>query len=231
MREGARRATHPGVTATGAQIAAAQSAGKAAQAWHALRDSGDLQFAPVTLDKPPQLPSWLQKLGEWLREALGPIGEALGMSWPIVRIVLMVLAALLFLLVLWIALRPVLARVLARRNASQEQDWAPDRDAALDLLEDADRLAGDGRFDEAVHLLLRRSVGQIAQARPEWLHPASTAREIAGIEALPNRARDAFAVIAARVERSLFALRSLDAADWQAARAAYADFALAGVAG
>jgi hypothetical protein len=34
-------------------------------------------------------------------------------------------------------------------------------------------------------------------------------------------------VIASRVERSFFALRNLNADDWQAARAAYADFALA----
>jgi hypothetical protein len=40
------------------------------------------------------------------------------------------------------------------------------------------------------------------------------------------RAREAFAIIAARVERSLFALRELDLGDWQASRAAYADFAL-----
>ena len=43
---------------------------------------------------------------------------------------------------------------------------------------------------------------------------------------LPRRARDAFSQIAVRVERSLFALRDLDAADWQAAREAYAAFAL-----
>ncbi len=43
---------------------------------------------------------------------------------------------------------------------------------------------------------------------------------------LPERARAAFAAIAARVERSLFALRDLDAADWREARAAYSDFAL-----
>ncbi len=102
----------------------------------------------------------------------------------------------------------------------------PDRDEALALLEDADRLAAAGRFDEATHLLLRRSVSQIAGARPDWVHPASTAREIAAISALPDAARRAFALIAGRVERSLFALRALDAADWQAARAAYADFAL-----
>ena len=95
------------------------------------------------------------------------------------------------------------------------------------MLDDADRLAAEGRFDEATHLLLQRSVGQIAAARPEWLEPSSTAREIAALPALPEPARHAFGVIAERVERSLFALRRLGPDDWQAARAAYADFALA----
>jgi len=99
--------------------------------------------------------------------------------------------------------------------------------AALALLDEADRLAADGRFDEATHLLLQRSVGQIAEARPDLVEPSSTAREIAAQPALPEKARGAFAVIADRVERSLFALRRLSLEDWQAARAAYADFALA----
>ena len=50
------------------------------------------------------------------------------------------------------------------------------------------------------------------------------------IGALPDAARSAFATIAGRVESSLFALRTLGAEDWQAARAAYADFALARLA-
>ena len=95
------------------------------------------------------------------------------------------------------------------------------------LLDDADRLAAEGRYDEATHLLLKRSVGQIARARPDLLAPSSTAREIADLRALPEAARGSFAVIAERVERSLFALRGLSADDWQAARAAYAEFALA----
>jgi len=73
-------------------------------------------------------------------------------------------------------------------------------------------------------------VGQIATARPEWIVPASTAREIASLPRLPERARRAFGVIAERVERSRFALRALAGEDWQAARAAYAEFALAEVA-
>ena len=62
---------------------------------------------------------------------------------------------------------------------------------------------------------------------PGWLEPSSTAREIAALPALSQAARGAFATIAERVERSLFALRSLSADDWHAARAAYAEFALA----
>jgi hypothetical protein len=96
------------------------------------------------------------------------------------------------------------------------------------LLEDADRLAQQGHYDEAAHLLLRRTCDQIRAAHPDWLHPASTAREIAALPALPGQARTAFAVIADRVEASRYALRALIEADWQAARAAYAQFALHG---
>ena len=110
---------------------------------------------------------------------------------------------------------------------SGETDGGANNGAALALLEDADRLAAEGRFDEATHLLLKRSVGQIAAARPDLLEPSSTAREIAELPALSEAARGAFALIAGRVERSLFALRRLSVDDWDAARAAYADFALA----
>ena len=94
-------------------------------------------------------------------------------------------------------------------------------------MEEADRLAGEGRFEEATHLLLQRSVNQIATAQPGWVEPSTTARELAALQALPHSARSAFGTIAERVERSLFALRSLDRGDWETARAAYAEFALA----
>ena len=57
--------------------------------------------------------------------------------------------------------------------------------------------------------------------------PARNLQEIAALPGLPDKARGAFALIAERVERAVFALSPLDAGDWQAARAAYADFALA----
>ena len=207
----------------------AGSGGDAARDWAAVRAADDIQYAPLPpakIPEPPVPPEWLKQLGEWLRSLFEPLGQALGMSWPLVQKVLIALAILLVLFLLWrLAVEPLLARRRLPKLAG-EPDWAPVREHAVALLADADRLAAEGRYGEAARLLLQRSVHHIAQAQPDWLLPATTAREIATLPRLPERARQAFGVIAARVERSLFALRELDAADWQAARSAYADFAL-----
>jgi hypothetical protein len=207
--------------------AQATAGADAARDWEAVRAASDIQFAPVPPPSPPPPPpDWLIAFGEWLQRLLGPLGEAIGISWPMLEKVLIGLAAIALLILLWKLLAPLLARLQRPGLYAAEPEWVPDRADAAALLEDADRLAAAGRFDEAAHLLLKRSVAQIAAARPEWLNPASTAREIAGIFALPAAARAAFGTIAARVERSRYALRPLEAADWQAARQAYADFAL-----
>lgn len=175
--------------------------------------------------KPPEPPAWLKALNEFLKDLFGPVGEAFGMSWPVLRVVLIAAAILLILFVLWRLIGPVIEARRAR-SAQAEPEWTPDRHAAVALLEEADRLASQGLYAQATHLLLQRSVSHIADARPDWLIPASTAREIAALPLLPARAREAFGTIAVRVERSLFALRDLDREDWNVARAAYADFAL-----
>jgi hypothetical protein len=215
---------------TGAASQNANGDEAAWQAWRAVRDSVDLQFAPVAprpVPPPSQPPAWLNALGEALRSVFEPLGRLLGMSWPVLEKILLALTVLLVLFIAWRVAASWLARRRNRPAAAPEPEWAPDRAEALALLEDADRLAREGHFAEAVHLLLRRSVRHIAAARPAWLRPASTAREIATLSSLPDRARAAFGVIAARVERSRFARRSLDRGDWDAARSAYADFALA----
>jgi hypothetical protein len=205
----------------------AGAAGNATDDWTAVRGASDIQYAPLPHVQAPvaQTPEWLRELGRWLEWLLSPIGRALGMSWPIFQYVLIGLGAVLALFVLWRLLGPL---VLDRRRKDEGEAvvaWVPDRAEAAVLLEDADRLAAEGRFAEATHLLLRRSVQQIRASRPAWIHPASTAREISVLEALPETGRHAFATIAQRVERSRFALRDLDAQDWAAAREAYAAFA------
>jgi len=131
--------------------------------------------------------------------------------------------------VLWIAwsLLWPLWRERGTRHEVAEPEWAPQREEALALLEDADRLAAQGLYGEAAHLLLKRSIGQIARARPDWLAPSSTAREIGTIAGLPGEARTAFGTIASLVERARYALRPLGADEWRAAREAYSRFAIA----
>lgn len=202
-----------------------------ADAWKALRGDEDLQFAPVEIPeiKPPE-PSWFERmLAEvfgFLAEIFAPVGQVLGASWWWLQWVLLAALVVFVIVLLWRMFGPGAAR---RRTAAAEieEEWHPETAASLALLEDADRLAAEGRYDEATRLLLQRSVGQIAAVRPDWVEPSSTARELAALPALPDSARTAFRIIAERVERSLFALRALDRADWEAARAAYADFALA----
>jgi hypothetical protein len=201
-------------------------------AWERLRDDGDLQFAPVEIPAitPPE-PSWFEKMlaqaFAWLADVFAPVGQLLGAQWWWLQWVLLALIALFVIVLLWRNFSPGGARQRRAAAADALEEWRPETAASLALLEDADRLAAEGRFDEATRLLLQRSVGQIAAARPDWVEPSSTARELAALPALPDAARAAFRTIAERVERSLFALRSLDRADWEAARAAYADFALA----
>jgi len=219
--------------ATNSSESLTNSGGSPPAGWEALRADGNVQFAPVSIPEiPPREPSWfermLNELFKFLADLLGPVGEALGASWWWLQWVLLGLAVIIALVLLARLLGPGFGRFAKRAGAEvAAEEWRPDTAASLALLEDADRLAAQGRFDDATHLLLQRSVGHISAARPDWVEPSSTARELAALPALPDAARAAFRVIAERVERSLFALRSLERADWEAARAAYAEFALA----
>ena len=218
-------------TGTGDSVGAT-GADTFANDWRALRADDDIQFAPIDMPKPPELPGWLKALSDFLEWVFSPLGDlfagvgrVLGVSGPVVMWILVALAVVLVAALVWRHVVPLVGR--ERREAETAPDWVPDAGDALALLEDADRLAAEGRYDEATHLLLKRSVGQIAAARPDLLEPSSTAREIAELPALSDAARGAFALISGRVERSLFALRRLSADDWDAARAAYSHFALA----
>jgi hypothetical protein len=210
------------------------SASSVPGSWQDLRDNSNIQFEEIEIPAPEEIePGWFARgmsaVFDFLADILAPVGGLLTASWPVLQ---WVLPALLIAFVLYLLVRTIGS--FAGRNRKTEPvlgepDWQPDRTESLALLEDADRLAAEGRFDEATRLLLQRSVGHIAAQRPDWVEPSSTARELAALPALSDAARAAFATISERVERSLFALRSLDRTDWETARSAYASFALARV--
>ncbi len=172
-------------------------------------------------DPPDPPPDWLRAFGEFL-DSLAPLFRVI--FWIAVGLVV---AGLLY----FIFGEAVRLRFGGPRKAKDKvpddvlTDLRPDADAARSLLDEADALARAGRFAEAVHLLLFRSIEDI-QTRLDGGVPTSlTAREIAGLGKLPDRAKRALKPIIQVVERSFFGGRDVDANGWQEARRSYEDFA------
>lgn len=202
-----------------------------------------MQFTLQPAPPPPQSPEWLTQFLHWLGHQLAPIARFL--AWitqmmpdaPYARIFLWCLLAVLVGLLLWVVYQrirhgewrlPHRARSRQASPVADDPEWQPDAAPAREWLREADALAAEGRYAEAVHHLLIRSVDDIARRRPRLVRPALTSRELSAADAVPPAARGLFARIAALVERSLFGGRPVDGTDWSSARAAYADFALPG---
>jgi hypothetical protein len=191
------------------------------KAHEALRADASLQFE-LTDFQPPVVPEWLRWLGRLL-EGSGPFFKLL--FWIVLGLAVL---AILYWLFRWVE-RGGLA-FLRRARATEQtsgEAWRPDEAPARALLVEADALAAIGRFSEAAHLLLFRSIEEIDRKRPSVVRPALTSRDIARAEGVPPAPRSAFARIVMAVERSLFGGRSLDAADWTDCRTAYEEFAFA----
>ncbi len=225
-----------------AQDAAVAADGLAA-AHDALKADSSIQFSLQPAPPPPEAPRWLRDFFQWLGDVLRPVGRFF--QWigsfmpdaPYARIILwtvLAAAALGFAVMVYQRIRHGEWRLPRRRRpvgievGAEEEAWAPEAAPARSWLREADALAAEGRYAEAVHHLLFRSIEDIGRRRPRLVRPALTSRELAAAEALPPPARGLFARIAALVEHSLFGGRPVEAADWTAARTAYADLVLPG---
>lgn len=184
----------------------------------ALLKTPGLQFDFGLAPPPEKPPGWLQPLLEFLA-SLGPVlqyvfwgGLAVGAALIIYFI------AREFVPDSWVRKARVVRGVT---------DWRPEEGKARALLEDADALAAAGRFEEAIHLLLFRSIDDLVSRRPGAVRPALTSRDIAGLEVLPGEARAAFARLAQAVERTFFGGRPAGADEFGQARQDYESFAFA----
>ncbi|WP_300395601.1 hypothetical protein [Henriciella sp.] len=110
-------------------------------------------------------------------------------------------------------------------DISDIRDHRPDPKRAASLLEQADALAADGKFAEAVHLLLFRSIEDLRERRTGGVPQSLTAREISSLSDLTQRTRTALSPIIRVVENSFFGGRPVDRDGWQEARASYESFA------
>jgi hypothetical protein len=180
-------------------------------------------FGAFRPPEPVRLPPWLKALADVL-------AHALGWAVPALKYVFWGGLALAAVVVVWVIVREgmgVRFPTWRRRAPARPQpaDWLPDPRRARALLENADRLAAQGRFDLAVRLILHRGIEDIDARRPKLVRPALTGRDIAGLEALPPAARGAFAAIAAVVEYSAFAGQPIGEAAFIRCRSAYEAFA------
>lgn len=222
---------------TAGQQGAAELSSELASAHKALRADPAIQFNLTPVEPPPQPPSWLKDFIDWLGKTLKPVFDWIGSilpDAPVARFLFWSLIALAVAALLWIIIdrlrhgewRLPWRRRVALAETEADEEWRPEAAPARSWLEEADALAAQGRFAEAVHHLLIRSIEDIAARRPKLVRPALTSRELAAADAIPSPARALFAHIAQLVERSLFGGRSVAEGDWQEARTAYADFAL-----
>ena len=220
---------------------AAGSAERLTAAHRALKADPSIQFNLPPAAQPPQTPEWLRHFLEWLGKVLKPVGRffkwlasflpdapyAQIFFWTVIALVVAAFAWMLFEYFRYGEWRwPWRRRTVVEVEPEADEEWAPDFAPASSWLDEADALAAQGRFAEAVHHLLFRSIEDISRRRPQLVRPALTSREIAAADAVPGRARELFTSIARLVERSLFGGRPVGEPDWSQARSAYADFAL-----
>lgn len=204
---------------TGAETTAGVAADRFADAHRRLLADESIQFELSVFQQPPP-PAWVEALIDFFRAI-----------FPFLRILFWVAVAAAVVLLAYAIVRRVQDGEWSWRRKAAASDevesWMPQEAPARALLREADALAAAGRYGEAAHLLLFRSIEDIDRRRPQLVRPALTSRDIAGAPALPSGPRRSFGDIVMMVERSLFGGHSLGEQDWQTCRAAYEDFAFA----
>jgi hypothetical protein len=204
------------------QTASIDPSGPAFEAAHRrLLTHHELQFdfTRYIPPKPAPTPGWLIALARLFKEAA-----------PVLQVIFWAGVAAVVLLILYLVARELgFIRWGKRRGlAGVDFTYRPDAEVAQALLADADALAAEGRFAEAVHVLLQRSIEDMRARRPRAMNPSLTSRDIAILPALPEAVRPAFAAMARLVEHSLFGGRPVASSDFASARQSYEAFAFPG---
>lgn len=197
-----------------------------------VNNQNDLQTTFTALPKPD-----LKAMAFWKKvmDAIGHFFEQVANVFaplgPYMPYILGVLAIALIALLLSPVVRLMIStrfqRLFQRDHLRADAPWRPTREAVVALLADIDALAAKGNYEEAVHLLLARSVADINAFRPNLVRKHYSARDISSHPLLPEAARPAFIEIVRWVEMSYFAGIPAGKAGFDACRAAYVAFVAA----
>jgi len=157
--------------------------------------------APQDLDEGRPLSS---SGGVSLPAAVVPVISA---GAELTRIVFIVLLVAVAALVLAWAARAVMERMGRGRAGGEAEvpgtgaEAGPEREPDL---EDATRLAAEGRYGEAIHALLLAAIHHFAARAHMTVQPSRTSRELARLLPLRSESRTAFDELVRAVERTLF---------------------------
>ncbi len=169
---------------------------------------GDLQRELPTLAGTVELAkveeTWFDQLGRFLEVDLTPLA-------PVLRVLAYGGALLsVFLLTLWLARRMVEGEADALES---ERSFVVD-DLGPRPLQDAAQAAAEGRYEEAIHLLLLRTFEELLTRSGARLWPGLTSRELVHLAPCPEAARPALAELVGAVETCSFAGMPASEADY-----------------
>jgi hypothetical protein len=173
----------------------------------------DLKREPIDLPQPWIPPDWLGRIVEI-------------MFWLLIGV-----AALLALFYLGREVPAWLSRnrqLKAGATAMVQGSPLAADGQLLDALGRADRLAAEGEFAEALHLLLLHSIDYLKRHLGGVYGPSSTAREILQRSRLPDAGRNSLGAIVDATELSYFGGRPVDGGVYAACRRHYQAFAFGG---
>lgn len=145
-------------------------------------------------------------------------------SWqgPLPAPLLWVAVGLAAAALLYFFVREVLPGLLPPRRAGWEEAGAAagggDAQQAQEAAASADALAQEGRFTEAMHVLLLQSLAEIRRRLGEHFADSLTSREILHRARISDSGRASLGDIVARVERSHFGEQEAGAADYRLCR-------------
>ena len=203
-------------------IVLAQSSDLFDEAFRAMKRDDKLQFELPPAPEPPKL-GWLENFFKGLAKFIEAI-------MPLLKIIFFMGIGAIIALILY-----AIAKVIYETRFNQDPKdlvenappplYTPNQEQARILLEDVDAMAAEGRYEDAVHELLFRSIQDIDIRRPNTIRRSLTSREIAALKILTPATRDAFATIGGVVETSYFGGQKIGKAEFDICRAAYAQFA------